>query len=79
MDTHTIKQAVAEVLKEKSPLSIEDIYERIIELELYDFGAKKPMSVLNIEIKRSSENVSYSKPYQVKLFRYLLDGGIELI
>lgn len=79
MKESTIKKAIVKVLQEKSPLSINDIYERIIGLHLYDFGAKKPLSVINVEIKRSSVGTVYSKPCQTKLFRILNDDKVELI
>ncbi len=79
MNKFTIKQAIVKVLEKKSPLDIEEVYEKIIESQLYDFGAKKPLSVLNVEIKRSSLGVNYSKPYQIKLFQILGNGKIKLL
>lgn len=79
MRESTIKKAIVKVLEDHSPLSLEEIYEKIIEYQLYDFGAKKPLSVLNIEIKRSSIGTNYSKPYQIKLFQILYNGKIKLL
>lgn len=79
MKESTIKKAIVKVLQEKSPLSLDEIYSRIMALHLYDFGAKEPLSVINIEIKRSSIGTTYSKPCHMKLFRILDNDKVELI
>lgn len=80
MPKMTIKEAAIQVLRNNNtPMLIDDICDKIIEGELYDFGAKSPKSVLRIEMARASENQDYSKPYTFKSFRYLGDGVYELI
>ncbi|MBN1009092.1 sigma factor-like helix-turn-helix DNA-binding protein [Amphritea pacifica] len=71
----TIANAALEVLKESSkPLSKEEIYAHIVEKGLYRFGAKKPVSVLAIELNRYSLDTDYSNPAPEALFGKAHDG-----
>lgn len=80
MVKNTIKQAAVTILQEyDKPMSTNDICEKIIEYNLYDFGAKSPKSVLRIELARASENQDYSKPYREKLFVFEGDDIYRLI
>lgn len=79
MNTKTIKQTIVDILKVKGELAYDEIYNEIIKLNLYDFGAKNPISVLKIEIKRSAENTIYSKPYKEKLFQITANNKIKLL
>jgi hypothetical protein len=66
---HTIASAALEVLESiAKPMSKEEIYGHIIERNLFQFGAKKPINVLNVELNRHCEGTEYSQASSNKLF-----------
>jgi hypothetical protein len=66
---HTISSAAIEVLEAiGKPMSKEEIYGHIVERNLFHFGAKKPVNVLNVELNRHCEGTEYSQPSSTKLF-----------
>jgi hypothetical protein len=66
---HTIASAALEILESTSQsMSKEEIYGHIIERNLFHFGAKKPISVLNVELNRHCENTEYSHASLNKIF-----------
>lgn len=66
---HTITSAALEVLESiAKPMSKEEIYGHIIERDLFQFGAKKPINVLNVELNRHCEGSSYSQASSTKFF-----------
>tara|TARA_B110000438_G_C15818778_1_gene653231 strand:- start:1755 stop:4538 length:2784 start_codon:yes stop_codon:yes gene_type:complete len=66
---HTIASAALEVLESVAkPMSKEEIYGYIIERGLFQFGAKKPINVLNVELNRHCEGTSYSQASSSKFF-----------
>lgn len=66
---HTIASAALEVLESVAkPMSKEEIYGHIIERGLFEFGAKKPINVLNVELNRHCEGTSYSQAPSSKFF-----------
>ena len=68
-NTHTIASAALEVLESVAkPMSKEEIYGHIIERDLFQFGAKKPINVLNVELNRHCEGTSYSQASSSKFF-----------
>ena len=75
MPTMTIPEAAKKVLLEAgAPLSIKDVYDRITELQLYDFKAREPMSVLRSAIRSRTDNINNPSSKEVRLFR-LVSGG----
>ena len=65
----TIASSALEVLESVAkPMSKEEIYGHIIERDLFQFGAKKPINVLNVELNRHCEGTSYSQASSSKLF-----------
>ena len=46
-----IVDAIMEVLKENGSLTYKEVYKKIIEKDLYQFGARKPENVVNGEIR----------------------------
>ena len=73
--TMTIPDAAKKVLLEAGePLSINDIYDRIIGLQLYDFKARDPRSVLRSAIRSRADNINNPSSKSIRLFR-LVDGG----
>lgn len=68
-NNHTIASAALEVLESVAkPMSKEEIYGHIIERDLFQFGAKKPINVLNVELNRHCEGTSYSQASSSKFF-----------
>ena len=73
----TIAEAAVSVLIDHPEgLTCKQIYEAIIEQNLYEFKAERPEVVLRIEIRRRCQNVDISKSYETKLFRIVkeVDG-----
>ncbi|CCK76823.1 probable RNA polymerase sigma factor [Oleispira antarctica RB-8] len=71
----TIVNAALVILKDtKKPLNKEEIYANIVEQELYQFGAKKPVSVLGVELNRYCGGTDYSNPAEEPLFGKTHDG-----
>ncbi len=65
----TIVNAALTILKDtKKPLNKEEIYANIVEQELYQFGAKKPVSVLGVELNRYSAGTEYSNSGNEPIF-----------
>jgi hypothetical protein len=59
---HTIVSAAQEVLTNiGKPLNKEEIFAHIMQDGLYDFGAKKPIEVLRVQLDRYTVGSSYSK------------------
>jgi len=66
---HTIASAALEVLESTSQsMSKEEIYGHIIDRNLFNFGAKKPISVLNVELNRHCRDSEYSHSSSNKIF-----------
>lgn len=65
----TIVEAITKVLKESAVgMTALDIYNKIIEENLYTFGAKKPAVVVNGEIRRRCYGLDFPTAYPNKLF-----------
>lgn len=72
MRKKTICDAIKEVLKnEKQGLTYKDIYQRIIERKLYEFGAKSPQTVVHGEIRRHCVNLDFPSASPVKFFKII--------
>lgn len=65
----TIVEAIVMVLK-KHPAGMTslEIYNSIIEQNLYTFGAKKPSAVVNGEIRRRCNGLNFPTAYPLKVF-----------
>lgn len=75
----TIVDAAQEVLANSdAPINKEEIFARISERGLYKFGAKKPVSVLDVELNRHTVGTKYSNPGS-PLFKKLPDNRYLLI
>lgn len=66
----TIVEAIKEVLA-KSPegLTAREIYNAIIKMDLYRFGAKNPIGVVNGQIRRRCIGLDFPTAYPIKIFR----------
>lgn len=75
----TIIEAIKEVLiSEPNGLSSTDIYQRIIDQNLYQFGAKNPVGVVNGEIRRHCVGLDFPTSYPVKHFAIAGKDGKKL-
>lgn len=75
----TIIEAIKEVLKsEPKGLSSAEIYQRIIDQNLYQFGAKNPVGVVNGEIRRHCIGLDFPTAYPVKHFAIVGKEGKKL-
>lgn len=75
----TIIEAIKEVLKnEPNGLSSSDIYQRIIDNNLYQFGAKNPVGVVNGEIRRHCIGLDFPTASPVKHFAIAGKEGKKL-
>ena len=67
----TITQAAVEVLKHSDrPLSVSEIYAKIIENSFYVFHAQDPLSVLRVELRGHAYGIDYPSASSKKLFLY---------
>lgn len=74
----TIAEAALNVLINRPEgLTCKQIYEAIIEQNLYEFKAENPEAVLWVEIRRRCQNVDISKSYATKLFRIIREENDE--
>ena len=75
----TIIEAIKEVLKnEPLGLSSAEIYQQIIDRNLYRFGAKNPIGVVNGEIRRHCVGLDFPTAYPVKHFAVVGKDGNKL-
>ncbi|HIF5859179.1 sigma factor-like helix-turn-helix DNA-binding protein [Vibrio parahaemolyticus] len=72
----TIANAAMKVLENAAkPQSKEEIYANIVEEGLYQFVAKKPVSVLAVELNRHCLDTDYSNPASEPIFGKTHDGN----
>lgn len=70
MKKRTICDAIKEVLKdEEQGLTYKEIYRRIEERKLYEFGAKSPQGVVHWEIRRHCTDLFFPNASPVKYFK----------
>ncbi len=65
----TIVKAIKTVLENNTNgMTAAEIYNEIISRELYSFGAKSPVSVVNGQIRRRCKGLDFPTAYPVKVF-----------
>ena len=75
----TITDAVIKVLEnEDEGLTLQQIYDKIIENNYYEFGAKKPLDALRIQIMRYCEDKTISFASDKKAFISEQKDGTEV-
>ena len=57
-----IEAAISVLSKTNDPLSAQTIYEEICRQNLFTFGAKKPLTVLQAELRRHSSGYTGKNP-----------------
>lgn len=75
MKRHTIKDAAIKALQFVGrPLSVKEIFNTIIEQDLYTFNAEFPENILKVEIRRHCDGVDFPTAKPNKIFQILSDG-----
>lgn len=70
----SIKEAAVTVLREAGqPLTVDEIYERIVAKGLFEFRAQQPKSVLQRQLRKHSEGIDMKLSRDEKCFR-VVDG-----
>lgn len=76
---NTIANAAITALEQHgSPMLVEEIYNFIVLNNVYQFKAKKPLSVLKSEIRKRTVGISTGASSQVKFFQLMSDGTFWL-
>jgi restriction system protein len=76
MKNLTINDAILEVFKrEGKALFIKDIYNKIIEYDLYRFRAQKPEDIVRIQLRRHCAELDFPTASSLKLFTINKDGA----
>ena len=76
----TIKEAIIRVLEnEQHGLTVEQIYSKIIAAELYSFGAKRPLGVVQGQIDRACVNSNYTIRASKDCFRFARNPNGEKV
>ena len=70
-----IVDAVIVVLKENGSLTSKEVYNKIIEKGLYEFGAISPVNVVNSQIRCHCEGLNFPSSSPVKYFRIVGKKG----
>lgn len=72
----TIVEAIKAVLNDvPEGLTAKEIYDEIIGRNLYSFGAKNPLGVVNSQIRRRCVGLDFPTAYPVKVFRIVEHRG----
>ena len=75
----TIIEAIKEILKsEPKGLTSSEIYQKIVDRNLYSFGAKNPAGVVNGEIRRHCIGLDFPTAYPIKHFIIVGKAGKKL-
>lgn len=75
MKKRTINQAIEEALKrEGTPMRAKDLYNRIVEDDLYRFRAINPEHIIRTQLRRHSINLDFPTAHKSKHFVFLKDG-----
>lgn len=70
-----IVDALVEVLKENESLTYKEAYKKIIERDLYAFGAKAPESAVNAKLRCHCEGLDFPGVSPVKYFKIVGQKG----
>ncbi len=76
MKKRTINEAILEVFKrEGKPLLLKEIYDKIIEYDLYRFRAQNPQDIVRIQLRRHCAELDFPTASAIKLFSINKDGS----
>ncbi len=74
----TIIEAVKNVLADNKAMSSKEVYDKIIENNLYEFPAKNPQAVVNGMIRRHCLELNFPTSSPIKYFRIASKDGKKL-
>lgn len=75
MKNRTINQAIEEAMKREGiPMRARELYNRIIEDDLYRFKAANPEHIVRTQLRRHSVNLDFPTAHKSKHFVFLKDG-----
>lgn len=74
----TIIEAVKNVLADNKAMSSKEVYDKIIENNLYEFPAKNPQAVVNGMIRRHCLELNFPTSSPIKYFRIASKDGRKL-
>lgn len=75
MKKRTINEAIIKALKaEEKPLRVREIFQRIIEDDLYRFKSNNPEHIVRTQLRRHSTNLEFPTAHKSKHFVLLEDG-----
>ena len=75
----TIVECIKKVLADsKEAMTAKEIYEEIVRLNLYEFGAQDPVGVVNAQIRRRCSGLDFPTAYPVKIFEIARQDGKRL-
>lgn len=70
-----IVDALVEVLKENKSLTYKEAYKKIVEKNLYQFGAKEPETAVNAKLRCHCEGLDFPGASPVKYFKIVGQSG----
>lgn len=73
----TILGAIKEVLSRYESLTHIEIYQKIVEENLYQFGAQNPVAVVNGYLRRYCDGLDFPSAYPVKYFKIVGKKGTK--
>ncbi len=80
MARRTVHSVIADVLRESGkPLTVQQIYDKIVEQSLYEFRAKDPYNIVRNQLKRHCVENTHSCAAKSKQFRTTPDGCFTLL
>jgi len=80
MPQTTIKDAVQTVIKESGqPMTAQEAHDAIVARNLYEFGAKQPVAIVQTVLRRHTEGVDLKKSSPEKLFRLTAEKRYTVI
>ena len=75
MPRKTVHSVIADVLRDaEGPLTIQEIYDTILDRSLYEFRAKAPYNVVRNQLQRHCVENTHSCAAKTKHFRATNDG-----
>ncbi len=76
----TIVDAIKEVMKAKGrPMTVMEVYDAIIDADLYTFHADNPAHIVRSQIRRHCKDLDYPSASPTKHFRMLQNGTYYLL
>ncbi len=80
MKRRTIINAIKEVMiAENRPMSVTEIYEAIIQSDLYEFKADQPVQIVRAQLRRHTKELDFASASRTKHFTQLPNGKFFLL